>query len=56
MKVMLDTDSCIYLINRRKGMTPQAALHDCGISAVVLGDWVCRLLPTTRASSRAFQD
>lgn len=38
MKVMLDTDSCIYLINRRKGMTPQAALHDCGISAVVLGE------------------
>lgn len=38
MKVMLDTDSCIYLINRRKGMTPQAPLHDCGISAVVLGE------------------
>lgn len=38
MKVMLDTDSCIYLINRRQGMTPQAALHDCGISAVVLGE------------------
>ena len=38
MKVMLDTDSCIYLINRRKGMAPQAALHDCGISAVVLGE------------------
>ena len=38
MKVMLDTDSCIYLINRRKGMKPQAALHDCGISAVVLGE------------------
>ena len=38
MKVMLDTDSCIYLINRRKGMTPQAALRDCGISAVVLGE------------------
>lgn len=38
MKVMLDTDSCIYLINRRKGMTPKATLQDCGISAVVLGE------------------
>ena len=38
MKVMLDTDSCIYLINRRKGMTPQAAPNDCGISVVVLGE------------------
>ncbi len=38
MRVMLDTDSCIYLINRRAGMVPQAALHECGISAVVLGE------------------
>ena len=38
MRVMLDTDSCIYLINHRSGMTPQSPLHECRISAIVLGE------------------
>lgn len=48
MKIMLDTDSCIYLINRRKGMTPQAPMYDCGISAVVLGELEFGILNSQR--------
>ncbi len=48
MKVMLDTDSCIYLINRRKGMTPQARLQDCCISAIVLGELEFGILKSQR--------
>ena len=48
MKVMLDTDSCIYLINRRPGMTPQSALHDCCISAIVLGEIEYGILKSAR--------
>ena len=51
MKVMLDTGSCIYLINRRKGMVPQAALHDCGISAVVLGELEFGILNSQKADA-----
>lgn len=54
MKVMLDTDSCIYFINRRKGMTAQAAPHDCGISAVVLGELEFGILNSQKpAANRA---
>ena len=48
MKVMLDTDSCIYLINRRPGMTPQSVLHDCCISAIVLGELEYGILKSAR--------
>lgn len=48
MKVMLDTDSCIFLINRRPGMTPQSPLHDCCISAIVLGELEYGILKSAR--------
>jgi len=48
MKVMLDTDSCIYLINRRPGMTPQAALYECCISSIVLGELEYGILKSAR--------
>ena len=48
MKIMLDTDSCIYLINRREGMTPQARLQDCCISAIVLGELEFGILKSQR--------
>ena len=48
MKVMLDTDSCIYLINRRPGMTPLSVLHDCCISAIVLGEIEYGILKSAR--------
>ena len=38
MQCMLDTDTCIYLIKKSPGMKPQAALQDCYISAIVLGE------------------
>lgn len=45
---MLDTDSCIYLINGRPEMTPQAALHECCISAIVLGELEFGILKSQR--------
>ena len=48
MKAMLDTDSCIYLINRKPGMKPRAALHDCCISAIVLGELEYGILKSQR--------
>ena len=38
MQCMLDADTCIYLIKKAPGMEPQNALHDCFISAIVLGE------------------
>ncbi|MBN4069117.1 PIN domain-containing protein [Beggiatoa alba] len=35
---MLDTDSCIYLINNHPKMQPLAALDDCMISVIVRGE------------------
>ncbi len=48
MKVMLDTDSCIYLINRREEMIPKARLQDCCISAIVLGELEFGILKSQR--------
>lgn len=45
---MLDTDSCIYLINQRPGMTPQAALHECCISVIVMGELELGILKSQR--------
>ncbi len=50
MKVMLDADSCIYLMNRKPGMVPQASLHDCCISTIVLGELEYGILNSKRQS------
>ena len=38
MKVMLDTDTCIYARKRAAGFAPKLPLQDCGISIIVLGE------------------
>ena len=38
MQCMLDTDTCIYLIKKAPGVTPQSPLHECCISTIVLGE------------------
>ena len=38
MPCMLDTDTCVYLIKKAPGLTPQTALEDCYISTIVLGE------------------
>ena len=38
MKAMLDSDTCIYLMNRHSRMVPQEPLHEYCISTVVLGE------------------
>lgn len=48
MPFMLDTDSCIYLINRKPGMEPQAPLHDCAISVIVVGELEYGILKSAR--------
>lgn len=35
---MLDTNICIYAMNRRRGFHARLPLHDCGVSIVVLGE------------------
>ena len=38
MKAMLDTNTCIYAMNRRRGFDPRLPLPDCGVSIIVLGE------------------
>lgn len=38
MRVMLDTNTCIYAMNRRRGLDVRVPLPDCGVSIVVLGE------------------
>ena len=38
MKVMLDTDTCIFVHRQPAGFRPRQPLRDCGISVVVLGE------------------
>jgi len=38
MNAMLDSDTCIYLMNRHPRMVAQEPLHKCCISSVVLGE------------------
>ena len=38
MKAMLDTNICIYAMNRRRGFQARLPLEDCGVSIVVLGE------------------
>ena len=38
MAMMLDSDTCISIMKRDPHMKPQAALGDCAISQIVLGE------------------
>ena len=38
MKAMLDSNICIYLMNRRAGIVERGPLHECCISTIVLGE------------------
>lgn len=38
MKAMLDSDTCIYLMNGRPEVVAQEDLHECCISSVVMGE------------------
>lgn len=38
MKAMLDSNTCIYLMNRRAGIVEREPLHECCISTIVLGE------------------
>lgn len=38
MKAMLDSDTCIYLMNGRPEVVAKEALHECCISSVVMGE------------------
>ncbi|MEM7220139.1 MAG: type II toxin-antitoxin system VapC family toxin [Pseudomonadota bacterium] len=56
---MLDTDTCIYAINRRPNLTLRTPLHRCCVSSVVRGELEYGLLnserrPTTRANLERF--
>ncbi len=35
---MLDTSTCIYAMNRRRGFNARLPLADCGVSIIVLGE------------------
>ena len=41
MRVMLDTDTCIFAMAKARGFRPKMRLRDCGISMVVLGELEC---------------
>ncbi len=38
MAVMLDSDACIHIMKRDPRIKPNAALAECGISQIVLGE------------------
>jgi len=38
LRVMLDTDTCIYARKRPAGFAPRLPLRECGISIIVLGE------------------
>ena len=38
MRVMLDTDTCIFAMAKTPGFAPTVPLRECGISTVVLGE------------------
>ena len=38
MKAMLDSDTCIYLMNGRQEVIAKENLHECCISSVVMGE------------------
>lgn len=49
MQYMLDTDTCIYIINQHPKMVRQAEPDDCAISVIVLGELERGKLRTDRA-------
>ena len=38
MTVMLDTNTCIWIMNQDPRLSPKEPLHECAISQVVLGE------------------
>lgn len=38
MVVMLDSDACIHIMKRDPRIKPKAALTECGVSQIVLGE------------------
>ena len=41
MKYLLDTSTCIYLINRHPNLKAEAGPEECGISVISLGELEC---------------
>ena len=61
MRVMLDTDTCIFARKRPDGFKPRLPLHECGISIIVIGEleWgvvQSRRVEENRAALRALLD
>ena len=55
MMVMLDSDMCIHIMKHDPRMKPRAALGDCGISQIVLGELeygVCNSPPNRQQENR----
>jgi len=53
MPYLLDADTCIYAINHK--LTPQAALNECGISQILLGELeygIARSAPACQEQNR----
>lgn len=57
MRVMLDTDSCIFAMSHAAGFEPKTDLRDCGISVVVLGEleWGVRRSTRVRENQASLQ-
>ena len=47
---MLDTNTCIYAMQRARGFAPRLPLRDCGISVVVLGELEWGVQRSTRVA------
>ena len=61
MRVMLDTNTCIYAMKQVEGFKAQLPLGDCGISIVVLGElewgtWLSNRRQESLAAVRDFAD
>ncbi|MYA16887.1 MAG: type II toxin-antitoxin system VapC family toxin [Gammaproteobacteria bacterium] len=57
MRVMLDTDTCIFAMSHATGFVPRTGLRDCGISVVVLGEleWGVRRSTRVRENQASLQ-
>ena len=57
MRVMLDTDTCVFAMSHAAGFVPRAGLRDCGISVVVLGEleWGVRRSMRVRENQASLQ-
>lgn len=58
MRVMLDTDTCIFAMSHAPGFVPKTNLRDCGISVVVLGEleWGVRRSTRVRENQASLQE